>query len=904
MPPDKAPFAMIGREAELASVREWHRHLADGPSAVLVRGEAGIGKSTLWTWIIEGARSAGANILIARPVAAELPLGYATLTDLLAEAAPSVLDDLPEPLAHALAGALLIRVEPIASQPLAVARAAAAAFRALAAGAPLIVAIDDVQWLDPASARALTFALRRLTGVQVGFAICLRDGFDDPLMLRTALGDRLLELPLQGMSVGAIGSLVRTRVDGQLRRRSVLAIHERSRGNPFVALELARSGGDTLSGALRELVGRRLDEVPTEAGPAIDLASVLGPVSKEVYGSDESLELALQSGILQTQGDEVRFSHPLLATAAYERIPAPRRRALHERAAELVSGLEAQARHRAIAADAPDPGIAALVNEAATAARRRGAPEAAAGLRAVARRLTPETDAELRIRLTMDEADDRYLAAEESAARTLVDQVLASGTRGTVRTRALVQRALVHHDPAAAVVLIKEAVAEPHDDKLLKARTMAQLAWQQGAWLGDVEGAQPPAKAAVALAETLDDDTTLVAALTSAGLVASLAGDPGAEGYFKRALKITDRNPPAAGDHTPRLAYAHQRWWRADWQTAEELMAAERRYAELHGDEGLIMRLDQFAAEFELRRGNWDAAADLLEDAIAEARDYWRVMALLRRALLRARRGDDAALDDAAEIAASPLAAAEPVVAAAADFAVGLIAAARGRSADAAELVRRLPIESDGSGSRGPEFAVIIPEAVRVLVEAGMLADAEAITRRLEARSAQFDPWGGAAVSLCRGVLELANGGSEAATFSLERARRSFEELNAPWELGQALLVEGSALRRLGRRRDAAAALDRAVAIFERLGAVPSRTQALQELRRARPRRHSDTTLTAAENRVAELVAAGSTNKEVAARLFTTVATVEAHLTRIYAKVGVRSRTELARRMADQSHGG
>jgi DNA-binding NarL/FixJ family response regulator len=135
----------------------------------------------------------------------------------------------------------------------------------------------------------------------------------------------------------------------------------------------------------------------------------------------------------------------------------------------------------------------------------------------------------------------------------------------------------------------------------------------------------------------------------------------------------------------------------------------------------------------------------------------------------------------------------------------------------------------------------------------------------------------------------------------LAEAEAGFSGLDATWELAQTLLARGSLLRRLGRRRDAGNLLDQAIAIFDALGAAPSASRTRDELRRARPRQRHGDTLTAAETQVAALVAQGLTNREVAAQHYTTIATVEAHLTRIYSKLGIRSRTDLARRVSDGS---
>jgi DNA-binding CsgD family transcriptional regulator len=275
------------------------------------------------------------------------------------------------------------------------------------------------------------------------------------------------------------------------------------------------------------------------------------------------------------------------------------------------------------------------------------------------------------------------------------------------------------------------------------------------------------------------------------------------------------------------------------------------------------------------------------------------VTALVQRAFLRGRRGDPATAADAAEIAASPIARGDPLLAASADHALGLLAAARREVVAAADLMVRLPRLVDGAGARTADLLSVVPETVAVLVEAGQQDEAAAVTDLLAQRQQQFAPWGPAAADLCRGLVLGGAGDAAGALGHLAAAREGFEAIDAPWELGQALLAEGSALRRLGRRNDAAALLERAEALFSALGADPARDRAREELARARPRPRSTDRPTAAERRVAALVSTGLTNKEVAAQLFTSVATVEAHLTRLYSKVGVRSRTQLARRVAD-----
>ncbi|MEO5704842.1 MAG: AAA family ATPase [Candidatus Limnocylindrales bacterium] len=896
--------SLIGRDAELAEVQRWLELLGGGPAALVFRGEAGIGKSTIWLAARTEALARGARILISRPVEAELRLGYAALGDLLGEASEPVLAKLSAPLRQALSGALSVGSEPESGDPLLVGRATLALLEELSTSAPVVVAIDDAQWLDAASARALAFAARRLEGRRVGFVMSLRDGNADPVGLAGALGNRAIDVPLAGLDAVALGAMLRSRMQPELPAHRVRRIHLDSAGNPFFAEQLASAPDDRLPRSLDDLVGSRLEAVDRRAAPAIERVAVLGPMPLSSFADGSALDLAIEAGILVEQDRVVRFNHPLLATGAYGRIPPGRRRELHRQAATASLDGALRARHLALASADADEEVARELEDAARTASHRGAPETAAELAGHAVRLTPSSDPEGRARRVMDQADYLFVAADERGATALVEELLAGPVRGTVRVRALGQQALTSTDPNTAVTLLESANREPHRDERLRTRTLAQLAWQRGAWLGDLEPAIVEAAAAIDMAETLGDDATLVTALTTAGLVMSLAGKAGAVDHFRRAVSIIKRDPTAAGDHTPRLAFAHERMWRGDFHAALELMADERRIAEDRGDEGLAMRLNIFGADLAMRCGRWDEAAALLERALADARDYWRMMALVRRANLRGRRGETGALDDAAELLASPFSTGDPVVGAAANFAVGLMALGNGRIAEAADLMAPLFEHSDRSGSRAAEFAVFIPETVAVMVAADRLARAGELTLILERRHDQFGAWGEAAVALSRGIIAQAEGDAVRAQSLLEQASRTFEGIGAPWELGQSLMAHGAGLRRAGQRRQAAVSMDRAIALFTELGAQPALDRATLELKRARPRPSSGDALTPSELRVAALVVDGRTNREVAAELSTTVATVEAHLTRIYGKLAVRSRTQLALRLKRVGSGG
>lgn len=892
---------LVGREAVLEQVRSWIDRLASGSSGLRITGEPGIGKTSVWSAATELAAASGARVLAARPVQAELPLGHAGLGDVLGPVAAEVLPHLPEPQSRALAAALSLDVEPEPGDPLLVGRATVTALRLLADRSPVVIAVDDVQWLDLASARALAFAARRVRDLPVGFAVALRSGHPDPLGMADAFGDRLVEIELAGLSLGALGRLLRASADPDIARHLLVRIHARSAGNPFFALQLARAGDRALPQTLTELVRRQLVAVAGVGQPVIELVAVLGPLPISTLVDSAGLDACVRAGLLVEERGEVRFAHPLLAAGAYEHIPPGRRRALHRAAARKAGSLEERARHLALAATGPDAGTADILDRAARAARDRGAPETAIELVGQAIRLTPPTDADDRDRRKMEQADYLVLAADGPSAKVLVDQILAGPARGTIRVRALSMRGLLETDPAAAVARLEAAVAEPDSDPALAARALTQLAWQRGAWLGDLEPALREAHAALSAAEAISDPSTLVAALTTAGLLSSLAGRPGAADDFRRAVEITEQDPLAAGDHSPRVAFAHERWWRGQFAEAAQLLDRERGIAEQHGDEGFLIRLNVFGAVLATYRGQWDDAAQLLEAALLDATGYWRMLALMHRGILRGRRGDRRALEDAREVEASPIAGSDPVFAAGVAFVSGLIDLASGDVASAAERMADLPEMNERSGASQADYAVLIPETVGLLIEADRPGRAEALVEQLERRHVQLEPWGTAAEALCRGLLALGSNDLPAAGLRLVAAREGFEALGAPWELGQTLLAEGRLLRRLGRRREAAVCLERAVGVFTELGAVPATRRAADELHGARPRPRRDDSLTMAETRVAALVAAGRTNREVAASLFTTVATVEAHLTRIYAKLRIRSRTELARLIIEGS---
>ena len=387
---------IIGRDAELKLVALFLDRLATGSLALVIEGEAGIGKTTVWKAGVAAAHRRGYPLLACRPVEAEAKLSFAALGDLLDDVLDDVLPVLPGPQRRAVEVALLRADagEDPADQR-AVSVATLGVLRVLARSGPLVVAVDDVQWLDAPSARVLEFALRRLTHEPVGLLVSVRTtgGQAVPLHLEAWLPERVGRLLVGPLSVGALQRLVRSRLACSLPRSVLLRVHEATAGNPFFAVEVARvllqrpDGLDPGQGlpvpeSLRELVHLRLAGLPAQARrvllPVSALARSTVAMVEQATGAPalvrRGLEKAADAGVVELDGDVVGFAHPLLRSVVYADASGEQRRRLHRRLAQVVLDPEEHARHLALATDRPDLGVAKTLEDAAELARSRGAP--------------------------------------------------------------------------------------------------------------------------------------------------------------------------------------------------------------------------------------------------------------------------------------------------------------------------------------------------------------------------------------------------------------------------------------------------------------------------------------------------------------------------------------------------
>jgi predicted ATPase len=276
----REPSALVGRESELARVDAFLDGVASGSAhSLLIEGEAGAGKTALWNDALSTARTRGYRTLVARPVEIEAALSFAGLVDLLEPVLEETLRSLPEPQRRALETALLLRPADGAPDRRALATGFLNVLRALAARAPVVVAVDDIQWLDSASSAVLAFAGRRLEAERVAFLLSRRlEGESRPLELPAALAGRLERLCPAPLSLGALHRLLQTRFARAFSRPVVRRLREVSGGNPYFTLELAHAldGSAPVSGAaralplpstLREVVHHRIASLPASERP-------------------------------------------------------------------------------------------------------------------------------------------------------------------------------------------------------------------------------------------------------------------------------------------------------------------------------------------------------------------------------------------------------------------------------------------------------------------------------------------------------------------------------------------------------------------------------------------------------------------------------------------------------------
>jgi DNA-binding CsgD family transcriptional regulator len=911
-------LATFGRVDELAAIEAFLEPVPPEPSALQIAGAAGIGKTTLLRHAVASASRRGFTVLRGVASQADSSVSLAVLADILGEIVDAVQGELPPPQARALEIALLrADVGDGAADRRAIAVAALEAIRAASRAGPVLIAIDDLQWVDESSAHALAFAIRRLEREPVLVAATFRRGEGpDPLALER-LFPTLERLDVGPLDVRSLRRMLEDRRRPAPSPAGVRRLAHVTGGNPLFALELSRSMGDRelrpgemldpptdLVGALRG----RLSRLPRSVQTLLLTLAAIGRPTCElahlVPDDSGAIARAEHEGVLEIAGREVSFTHPLYASTVYAMASPADRRAVHRRLADASSDIEERARHLALAAEAADSSVAAMLDRAADAALARGAPDAAAELTELAIRLTPTTVPEGRQTRTAALSEFLFQAGDTERATELLEDVAGALPAGPERADALYRLALFAcNDIARARTLLQRALEDLRDQPAseLRARIFTELAWG-GILGGDLRDAVEHSESARAWARESGADVAHGLALTASAYARFHAGLP-ADGALDEAQALTDALRGIDRLILPRTAMGALAMWAGDLGGARAHLEHDHREITDRGQLSLLWEVLVYLVELEVRAGNWDTAAAYAAeglDSLVDA-DLEQAMEvhLWSTALVAAHRGE---VERARAHAGRALELAEAhedrfhvltnrSVLGFLELSLGNLQAAEGWFEPLERLTGDMGLEEPGSFP-------YVPDEVEALVLAGNLDRARALLDRFERQAqARNRAWALATGARCRGLILAAERDAPAAFAALDEAVDLHAAVPQPFDLGRTLLVQGRILRRSKRKAPARASLEQALDIFRGLGASLWVSHAEDELSRIGGRASSRDELTPTERQVAELAAEGKTNREVAAALFMSANTVNSNLKRVYRKLGLRSRTELAARL-------
>jgi DNA-binding CsgD family transcriptional regulator len=895
------------------------------PVLVLV-GEAGIGKSMLWSAGIESALQYGVRVLRAAPAAAEKDLAFAVLGDLFSDHLDESLQSLPVPQRRALEVALSLKeLDGAAIEHRAVSFAVVGVLSAMIERGPVLLAIDDLQWVDAPSADALAFALRRVIAKASDGRLRVLGTARIPWESSQPVAWPAYPahyMHLSGLSAGALQRLVSERLGVHLNHAQMRRVHEHARGNPLHALELARSMGVEVDLSsddpfvpgldLTELVLRRLTSLPGSTRELLIVAAAAQHPAlttlTTVLGRPIADDLARGSAaeLIYVDGERVWFRHPLYAAACTRVVPPEDLRAAHQLLAEAAGELEARARHLALAATGPDPAVADVLDSAAVHARLRGAPGAAAALAGLAASLTPQDDPTARTARIV--ARSRYAAeaGDSTSAAGLLREHLATLAPGPDRCRVLLALSRVVYEAEGVLVsrrFAREALDQTQDDPTLTAEAL--LAYAERSQL-PVEHRRDLVNKALALlrAQREPDPGVLAQALREVALTDYHLGAGLPRDLMEEAIVLeADLRPPPAVAWRASTILGECLKYVDGFAESDMLLRASAARAEHEGDVASLAEICGHRAELALWLGNWDTADALAVDAVRYAdqteQDGRLAMARYYLALVAAHRGRT---DSAREGLRASIVAAERAddewVRMLATAGVGFLELSSGNAAAARAQFAAVDEFATRELLTEPRQWRYLSDYIEALVACGDLDLAVDRLSRLRQWSDRAGGWSQVLAARASAHVEEARGNRAAALEELDVALLRLETLPLPFARARTLFHQGALYRRAGQRRAARESLGAARVGFDALGATVWTDRCSAELARIGGRVGAAESLTAAEAAVARMVADGASNKEVAAALSISPRTVEVHLGHIYRKLAIRSRAQLANRLS------
>ncbi|WP_370415977.1 LuxR C-terminal-related transcriptional regulator [Streptomyces fradiae] len=854
--------------------------------------------------------------------------------------ASGVFDGLPGPQRAAVA--MLCREAPPEDggwDPIALRLGIAGILRALTARGPALLVVDGVQHIDADSADLLRFALHlappalRVIGVETPEAYAAYDpgpGPDaaagggagtDPHGTRLWVpseADVLLVPPLQADEIAEL--LIHHRLPSRMAGR----IHKASGGNPRLALAVGRSLADartpvhhaealTLSGRARDLARQLLGAAPSEVRATLLLAALaLRPHAALVRragrpNAEADLAAAERAGLVSLSEDgTVAFTAGLLPSTLVHDASWAERSAGHAALAGVVDDPVEAVRHRALATDAPDEELAAEVAEAADLARRRGNSALAAELALLAAESTPGRLGQQRITRLVDAAEEAARAARADLAMRAATDLLARDAAPTDRVRA---RLAVLDTAGQGLTGLDEmyvhAMEDSEDDTALRAAVQLRLSIKYVLADGDPLRSRAAAMESAALAASMGDPRTAAQALTVQARMERALGAPDAEAVLAQARALETAERPAGIRNAAQILTIRHALFDGRLSDARAQLGALLPLVQRRGSVEDAIELLSTLAEIESRIGPCASALAHAGQSLALTLEAglspgpaWYALALAEtaggsfaRAASYARRSVQASEEEGDRVFLSRSL-----------YALGRVQLVNGDVSAALETLRRVETNERAQSTVDPSMLRWHEELAEALLAhdavdeaTALLAEVRPVAERLGRSTVLlgFDR----AYALCL----AAEGRTDSAAELLAGTAARFGEADLPVERGRALIALARVERRRRRRSAAQAALQSAAAVFERVGAAP--WLALAGEAPAGPGGEGPVgedalpglaSLTEAELRLARLVGSGASNQEAAAKLYLSVKTVEARLTRIYQKLDVRSRAQLA----------
>jgi len=894
---------IIGRDVEATWLADLIADAAAHSQIHTLHAAPGAGKSTVLDLAAQLAEQAGAAVLRCQPSAAEAEYAYSALGDLLR----TVTDlDGVDPLPRGALERALLRAGNAGDGPLdahSIGVACAAVWRQLSALRTVVLLIDDVQWLDPASAEALAYSLRRLPPGGVLVVGARRTTEPGPVLP----GEPRDLLPLPS---SAVMSLLAERAgtgERHLTGRELHDIVQVADGNPLYAIELARHAARSgaapsaelaVPASLDALIAERFGAFGPDVLEALAMIAMLARptvAAARSLGINDALEVAEREGLVHTGTGRVVFTHPLFAASVLQRVPAIARRRLHSRLADAATDAQEQLRHAAQAAEQPHADLAARLVAQATDLADRGAGDQAAEFAVFAATLTPADDP-ARHRRFVDAARLAFQRGEAETASRMLAEIDGAEAPSADRLRELLVRSMVEFSLGSAEVARRHAqqalqCCSTDTERVEVHSILARVSYD------DFDESTRHATIAMELAEHCDVPGAVLANVLAARAgEAFMAGHGLDRGMFERAIEL-ERDTVQFSANSAYSSFAVLLKIADEFDESRSMLLSVLEHNE---DDGALPFALSHLPQLELWTGHWDAAEDYaqrhLDAALRTGQHDQVIQARTNLALIDVHRGDVVAAAALAEdVRHTGREQHDPWTERSGLGLLGLVAMAEGDAARAVELLRRWHELGEQIALREPGYCRMRGDFVEALVATGRLEEAAAYAAFMQANAARLArPTLLAGAARAGALVAAAAGDRETAVALATASVDGFAVTPMVVEHARSLLTLGQIHRRFKEKAAARVALEAALATFDRLGAERLAERTRQDLARIGQRTASSTTLTETELRVARLAATGRTVRQVGDELFISPKTVEANLTRVYRKLGLSGRAALA----------